>query len=645
MKVTISVGGTFYAFQLAEQLDRRGHLDRLITTHHPRRGEQISRDRIVANLLPELFVQLPARLRLPWAGDYYKAQLFDWWASRHVRSGTDMLLVFAAFGLHTIRAVKPYGIPTVLERASAHVAYQQELLQEEYARWKVPAPAMDDRLVTKQIWEYGEVDYIVVPSTFARRSFIDRGTPPERLIQIPLGVDLDVFRPQQKTERTFRILAGGLSLRKGLPYLLEAAAGLPGDVEVVFAGRIPAEERHLFRNTPITIRNYGPLSRARLAELYPHCSVMVLPSVEDGFGLVILEAMASGIPVVCSDHTGGPDVITDGVEGFIIPIRDSHVLRDRLLHLYEQPEEQRRMGEAARERAAAFSYGTYGDRIVAAYQHVVGQPLPSPHTSPTEFYQYLWRISDVWDACGDWTLDQFNRHFHGMLSPDDVVLDVGCGDARAYQRRMLPMVRAIHGVDISEDAVARARERGVEAIVHDLSAPLPYHDGTFTKVVCFEVLEHLFDPKFAVQEMTRVLRSGGMLMVSVPNAGYFRNRLLGLFHGRVDAGITDYTNPWKAPHIRFFNVRDLTWILEACGLRVISLRSKSDPSIFDGLEVLGSLGRFVARQLRERLPRPLRLAFLGDAWPSLFAPGLLVVAQRQTGGSLRETPAAVSPAP
>lgn len=644
MKVTVSVGGTFHAFQLAEQLDRGGHLDRLITTHRPARGERIAAERIVANILPELFAQVPARLHLPWRGDYYKTQIFDWWASRQVPRDTDLVVAFASYALHTIRALKPYGIPTVLERSSAHIAHQRELLKEEYARWGVSAPPMDERLVAKQLWEYGEADYISVPSTFARQSFLERGVSPDRLICVLLGVDLGAFRPRAKTDRVFRILAGGLSLEKGLPYLLEAAAGLPHDVEVVFTGRVPAEVRHLLGRYQVQIRDHGPLTRQRLAALYPQCSVMVLPSIQDGFGLVILEAMASGIPVVCSVHTAGPDIVREGVDGYIVPIRDSTTLRERLEELYARPDEQRRMGEAARARAAEFSYDAYGEAILEAYQRVVSAPLPATeHTSVAEFYQYFWHISDVWDDCGHWTDQQYQRHFDGLFRPEDLILDVGCGDARAYQSRLLRSVRAVYGVDISEQAVAKARQRGVQATVHDLSQPLPYPDEMFDKVICLEVLEHLFDPKFAVQEMARVLKPGGLLLVSVPNAGYFRDRLLMSFHGLVDAGVTDYANPWKAPHIRFFNRARLTAILEACGLRVLTVKSKTDPTIFDGLAVFGGPGRFVARLLTQRLPSLFQLAFLGDLWPSLFAPGLIAVARRAPYGAHSSTCASYHP--
>lgn len=647
MKVTISVGGTWYAFQMAAQLDRRGHLDRLIATHGPQRGEAIEPRRVVANLVPEFFVQVPPRLRIPWEGEYYKAQVFDWWASRKVDRGTDLLVAFTAFGLHTIRAVKPHGVITVAESGGTHMAHLRALVEEEHRRWALPPPRIDQRLYVKQLWEYGEADYVGVLSSFSRESFIREGIPPERIICVPPGVDTELFRPRPKSDGVFRILAGGLRVRKGIGYLLEAVAGLPrGNIELATTGRLPPDALPILRQYDVPVRHYGPLPRRRLAELFAQSSVLVLPSIEDGFGLVILEGLASGIPVIASVNTGGPDVIRDGTEGFLVPIRDSTSLRERLLHLYEHKDARCSMGEEARRRAEEFSEEAYGDRLVSAYEGVIARHRAAADgTDVQQFYGDLWHMSDVWDACGRWSDEQFARHFDGLLRPGDVVLDVGCGDARAYQTRIMKMVGALHGVDVSAQAVERARARGVRAVVHDLGQRLPFSDGMFDKAVCLEVLEHLFDPKLAAKEMTRVLKPGGLLIVSVPNAGYFRDRLLALFRGQVDAGVLDYANPWKGPHIRFFNRGRLVAMLEASGLQIASVRSKADASIFDGLEVLGAPGRFLARQFRERAPRLLRMAFLGEVWPSLFAPGLLVVARRPAGRPSGEIPAAISRAP
>lgn len=371
MKVTVSVGGTFHAFQLAAQLERRGLLHRLITTHRPLRGEAVSRDRVLANPFPETFLQVPRRLRLPFRGDYWKSETFDRWARRHVE-GCDLFVGFAAFSLRSIHTAKARGAVTVLERASAHVTAQQALLEEENRRFGYPVPPIDRRLVAKQLAEYQAADYIAVPSTFVYDSFIAQGIPPSRLIKVPLGVETRRFTPGSKRDATFRVVAAGLSLQKGTPYVLEAVCGLDRrDVELMFVGSMGYDVAPILARHAGRYRWPGYVDEERLAELMRQGSVFVQPSVQDGFGMMIPQAMAVGLPVICTTNTAGPDLIRDGIEGFVVPIRDPGALRERLRYLCERPDACRRMGEAAAVRVREFGWDAYGDRICAAYQRCV----------------------------------------------------------------------------------------------------------------------------------------------------------------------------------------------------------------------------------------------------------------------------------
>ncbi len=631
MKISISCPGTFWAFRAGEQFQRMGILHRLIVTHPPFRGEQISREHLVYNLFPEMFVHGPKRLHLPWRWDYVKSQSFDWWARRHI-GGSDLLVAYSACSLHTVRAAKEQGIVTVLERGSAHILEQWALLDEEYRRFGLTFPPMDQRMVTKQLWEYGEADYISACSTFVRDSFLARGFPPERVITAPLGYEAGLCFPGKKTDSTFRILVGGIGLRKGTPYILEAIRDLNrANVDVVLLGGMGPDVRAVLAQHAGRYRWPGYVSEARLADLMRQGSVFVQASVEDGFGLMILQAMASGLPVICTTNTGGPDVIREGEEGFIVPIRDAVALRDRLQYLYDHPEAQQRMAEAAVERAKLFTWEAYAARMAQEYRRILDAPKKalSATSDLSGYNDYLWYVSDLWGANSSWDERMFRRHFDGALCPGDVALDIGCGDARAYQKTVMATAGVLHGIDVSKDAVAGACRKGVLARVHDISSgSLPYADEMFDVISCFEVLEHLFDPKFAVHEMYRVLRPGGRLVVSVPNAGYFRERLVTLAWGDVPVGVTDYSNPWMAPHIRFFSRGSLERLLKANGFIIERVRSKADPSLLDGLDMFGGVGRFLGRQLKRWIPPVLQGSFLGDLWPALFAPGLIVLARR-----------------
>lgn len=376
MKVTVSVGGTFHAFRLAEQLDARGLLHRLVTTHRPLRGERITPERIVANIVPEVLMRGPRVLGLPWrVGDYLKVATFDRWASRYV-DGCDVWVGFAAFSLVSLRAARAAGARTVLERGSTHILTQQALVADEYRRWRCPAPSIDRRLLDRQLREYEEAEYICVPSRFALQSFRDHGVLDDRLLLVPYGVDRTLFSPGPQTPgRPFRILAVGLSLRKGTPYLLEAVARLNvPEVELWLAGTAAPDVAPVLRRSPVPFRHLGALSHRDLAAVYRSASVFVAPSVEEGMGLSVLEALSSGLPVVATEHTGALDIFTNGREGFIIPPRDPAALSGALLRLYEDEGLRRSMAQTAALTAGGWTWERYGDRIASTYGNLLAHP-------------------------------------------------------------------------------------------------------------------------------------------------------------------------------------------------------------------------------------------------------------------------------
>ena len=124
-----------------------------------------------------------------------------------------------------------------------------------------------------------------------------------------------------------------------------------------------------YRGTiPLTI--LPPRPRSRL--LYSGGSVLVLPSIEDAFGLVIGQALACGMPVIATTHTGGPDVLEEGVTGFIVPPGDVGALQSALTTAYENREMLTEMGREARRRVEqARGWGEYGDGVVAAFGHAL----------------------------------------------------------------------------------------------------------------------------------------------------------------------------------------------------------------------------------------------------------------------------------
>jgi glycosyltransferase involved in cell wall biosynthesis len=149
-------------------------------------------------------------------------------------------------------------------------------------------------------------------------------------------------------------------------YLLQAFSELNlENSELVLKGKVQGEMQKVvegYRSPNIKFINWV----GYLPELYNQASVCILPSVEDGFGLVTVEAMACGKPVIITENTGM--VARDGKDGFVIPIRDVEAIKDKLLYFYENPGEIRKMGNNARKHIAGHTWTRYGDELCKAYR-------------------------------------------------------------------------------------------------------------------------------------------------------------------------------------------------------------------------------------------------------------------------------------
>lgn len=208
-------------------------------------------------------------------------------------------------------------------------------------------------------------------------------------------------------------------------------------------------------------------------------------------------------------------------------------------------------------------------------------------------------------------------------------LDVGCGDASTIGRWSRERGLAYTGVDVSAEAVRRAREKGFEAHVLEQSSQLPFDDGRFDVAVCLEVLEHLFEPQLTVAEVLRVLRPGGVLVATAPNAAYWRRRLDLLALGRWNPAGDErsLSEPWRDPHIRFFTVASLRALLVSNGFDDACVGGHWGVLAAD----LPGVSRVVTRRaggrdLERGASRPYRV--LERTLPALFAFRLHALARR-----------------
>lgn len=378
MKVIISVGGKFHAFHLARQLEKRGYLYKIFTSYPWFRvkEENIPQNKVDCLILKEIlersFCKMPYlrnKIEIP----YHMASLFDKQVSKLIEP-CDIFVGWSSFSLYTLRKAKSLGAKTILERGSSHIEYQRDILKEEYEQWGLKPQLPHLRIVEKELKEYQEADYISIPSQFVKRTFLEKGIPEIKLICVPYGVDIEIFKPTPKEDNVFRVIyVGGMTIRKGIHYLLKAVSELNlKNFELWLIGSMHNEIKPFFKKYRGKFKYLGHIEFYRLYRYYSQGSVFVLFSIEEGLAHVILQAMACGLPVICTKNTGGEDIIRDEKEGFIIPTRDADILKEKILYLYENPIICREMGRQAFEMVTKnFTWNDYGDRIVEKYKKIL----------------------------------------------------------------------------------------------------------------------------------------------------------------------------------------------------------------------------------------------------------------------------------
>ena len=381
MKVNIAVFGRFWAFNLAQQLQKRGYLNRLFTTYPSFKVSEFDIDAqsvkslLYLEVLSRGWNKLPSWLKGDRNLQLFWLECFDRDVTKHLNGDFDIFVGWSGACLWSFRRAKELGTLTIVERGSSHIQYQTEILEEEYARWGLKFTATHQGVYERELQAYEECDRIAVPSLFVKRTFLEKGIPESKLIHVPYGVSLSEFYPVRKEDNTFRVIhCGAISLRKGVQYLLQAfyELNLP-DAELWLVGSVnPEVDIFLkkYKSDRIILKGKHPQNTLRW--FYSQCSVFCLASIEEGLAMVQPQAMACGLPVIHTTNTGGEDIVRDGIDGFIVPIRDVEALKTKILYFYENPDKLAEMSESALKRAkTSLSWDDYGQKVISVYRQLL----------------------------------------------------------------------------------------------------------------------------------------------------------------------------------------------------------------------------------------------------------------------------------
>jgi glycosyltransferase involved in cell wall biosynthesis len=251
-------------------------------------------------------------------------------------SERDCFFGFDTNCLETLEFLKPRGVFTLVDQVDPGLV-EEELVIAEAEKW--PGWEGIPGRFSQEYWdrlkaEWNLADLILVNSTWSRDALMRQGVPCEKMVTVPLAIDLaadHALTPVNPEGKLTVLWLGSVILRKGIQYLVEAARKLePYGVEFILAGKMGISQDAI-RTFPPNVKIVGRVTRDLVGQFYRQAHVFALPTISDGFAITQLEAMAHGLPVVTTPNCG--DVVTDGVDGLIVPARDSQALADALAKL------------------------------------------------------------------------------------------------------------------------------------------------------------------------------------------------------------------------------------------------------------------------------------------------------------------------
>jgi glycosyltransferase involved in cell wall biosynthesis len=296
----------------------------------------------------------------------------------------DVVHTWPLAGLETLQAAKRLGIPTVVERPNAHTRFAYEATARECERLGVELPADQEhaynaRRLRLEEEEYSLADYLLCPSEFVVRTFRDQGFGDEQLLRHKYGYDERLYHPAS-AERSPQsglnaLFVGVCAVRKGLHFALEAWLRSPASKTGTFriAGEfLPQYEQKLsdmLAHPSVQVLGH----RDDVPELMRNSDVLLLPSIEEGFGLVCVEAIGSGcVPLVSDACT---ELCVDGHNALVHAVGDVDALTSQISLLDQDRDLLAELREAGIADAPELTWAAAGRRLLEAYEEVTAVPV------------------------------------------------------------------------------------------------------------------------------------------------------------------------------------------------------------------------------------------------------------------------------
>ncbi|MBD2297297.1 glycosyltransferase family 4 protein [Nostoc sp. FACHB-190] len=300
---------------------------------------------------------------------------FDQWVARSALAGAKAVYSYETACVETFQAAKKHNIACIYDVPAPEHDFVTHLLNEEIENypelntsyWKYVLTLQERRTQWRR-QEWNLADVVIANSEFTKASYAAAGLDVEKVRVVPYGappITTEVSEGSSAAEPLRFFWAGTFSIRKGAHYLLKAWKKLQPNsqarLDVFGALELPSS---LVQDLPKEIKISGTVPRSELYELYRQADVLVFPTLCDGFGMVVTEAFAQGLPVITTNRAGAADLVKHGVNGLIIPAGDADALAEALDWCLTHRQELKAMRKAALETAASWQWSDYRRTLI-----------------------------------------------------------------------------------------------------------------------------------------------------------------------------------------------------------------------------------------------------------------------------------------
>lgn len=506
------------------------------------------------------------------------------------QTGVDYLAIISGF------LTKIMGIPSIIKYAGDLV--WERLGSNDSNRFSYEeifnSSLKSKFLVSLERFALNNFTVIWATSRFQKESLTKILRIDERKIRsYPNYITLELNPPSKTVKDTLTILSVCRFARwKRIDNTLKAFARLKKENVTlkIVGGENPALEkelRELAANLGIQekVQFEGSISPTKINEFFKDADIFISSTTYEPFGITFVEAMAAGLPIVATKTGGIPEVVPEGKAGFLVEPDNMGDMADKLCLLIDNFKLRERFGEYGKQWVRQYDLKEHLYIFLKLYQE-----LEKSNKKPKKLFKIVENVDkktlhnyyknqqeDISRMYEDRhrqnkqkrRLEIIKEIINVFNNTDDFILDIGCGDgyASSYILNGYP-ISAYFGLDMSNKKLRNVLQKvRYSRVIMGDGENLPFADKSFSKVLCLETLEHLIDPPATIREIQRILKPGGIALISIPVDSPLQGLLI-----RIIKKIRRNKNSRFDEHIQLFTAQSINALLEECGLSVLTKR-------------------------------------------------------------------------